>query len=366
MRSKPTSFDAGLFSATVVLTIGGLLILASASMVLSATQAGSIWYYALKQVLFGGIIGGVLLFFTQWINYRIWRKLAAPLMLVSFVLLALLFVPSVGYSAGGARRWLALGPISFQPSEFLKLAFVVYLASWLDARRREISSISYGLLPFSLMLGIVGMFLIMQPDIGTLGVIIATSAALYFVGGGRTSQIATLGAFGSVIFYFLIQLAPYRLARLTVFLNPGHDPQGIGYQITQALIAIGSGGLGGQGFGKSIQKHNFLPEPMGDSIFAVYAEEMGFIGAVLLIAIFVFFIWRGFVIARNAPDVFGKLLAAGIIAGVGIQAFINMAAISGLLPLTGIPLPFVSFGGTSLAITLASIGIVLNISKHMT
>ena len=174
----------------------------------------------------------------------------------------------------------------------------------------------------------------------------------------------TLSLFGLSIFYFLIQIAPYRLARILVFLNPGTDPQGTGYQITQALIAIGSGGFNGLGFGKSLQKYNYLPEPMGDSIFAIFSEELGFIGVILLVTLFAFLFWRGLAIAKNAPDNFGKLLAAGISISIMVQAFINMAAISGLLPLTGLPLPFISYGSTSLIMTLMSIGILLNISKH--
>jgi len=210
----------------------------------------------------------------------------------------------------------------------------------------------------------VSIFLIMQPDIGSLGVIIATAGIMYFLGGGRISQIITLLVFGGVIFYFLVKTAPYRLSRILVFLNPGLDPQGIGYQINQAFIAIGSGGFNGLGFGKSLQKFNYLPEPMGDSIFAIFAEELGFVGAAVLIAVFCFLFWRGLLIAKKIPDIFGKLLAAGISTSIVTQAFVNMAAISGLLPLTGIPLPFISYGGTSIITTLIGVGILLNISKH--
>ena len=357
------SVDKPLLYVTIALTVAGFLILASASMVLSQKNFGTPTYYTLRQLLFGIIIGGVALLITARIPYRFWKKMALPLMVLSFILLAVLFIPHTSYSWGGATRWLRLGNFSFQPSEILKLAFIVYLASWLDSRRKDTASISFGLLPFIIMLGIVGVFLIMQPDIGTLGVIVGTAVMLYFLGGGKTSQIATLVILGTVLLYFLVQLAPYRLARFTVFLNPGHDPKGIGYQINQALIGIGSGGFWGRGFGQSVQKYSYLPEPVGDSIFAIIAEEMGFFGALCLIGLFGFFFWRGMHIARHAPDIFGKLLAAGITIGIMTQSFINMAAISGLLPLTGIPLPLVSYGGTSLAMTLASIGILLNISK---
>lgn len=358
------SADKPLLYVTFALFTGGLLVLGSASMVLSMQNSGFVGYYALKQLVLGGGIGMAALLVAWRVPYRIWKKLSLPLMLLAFILLAILFLPQLSYSWGGARRWLIFGPISFQPAEFLKVAFVIYLASWLDARREEVHSIAYGMIPFALMLAIVGMFLVMQPDIGTLGVVAITSGVMYFLGGGRMSQIATLSLFGLAILYLIVKTAPYRLSRFTVFLNPGAEPQGIGYQITQAFIAIGSGGFLGQGFGRSLQKYNYLPEPMGDSIFAIYAEELGFLGAVVLILLFSFLFWRGLVIAKNARDNFGKLLAAGISISIMTQAFVNMAAISGLLPLTGIPLPFVSYGGSSLAMTLASIGILLNISKR--
>lgn len=302
-------------------------------------------------------MGGLL------IPYRFWRKLSLPLILLSFLSLAFLFLPQLSVVTGGARRWLHLGFITFQPAELLKLSFIIYLASWLDARRSQTATISYGMIPFAIMLAMVGIFLVMQPDIGTLGIIIATSIGMYYLGGGRAYQVATILSGILLCLFLLVQLAPYRLARVTVFLNPGHDPQGLGYHINQAFIAIATGGVAGLGFGKSIQKYNYLPEPMGDSIFAVAAEEFGFIGVTIIIAFFVFFFWRGLTVARRAPDIFGKLLASGISLSIMTQAFVNMAAISGLLPLTGIPLPFISYGGTSLAVSLAGVGILLNISR---
>ncbi len=364
MTATPHTIDKPLLYALLLLAGSGFLILGSASMVLSLKNTGTITYYIFRQIILGGIVGIVLLIAGSKIPYRIWKKAALPLVIVSFILLIALFIPQLSFAVGGARRWLSFGPINFQPAEVLKFSFTIYLASWLDARKKQVASVSYGLIPFSIMLAIVGMLLVMQPDIGTLGVIVITAGILYFLGGGRISQIATLIAFGFAILYFLIQLAPYRLARLTVFLNPGHDPQGVGYQITQAFIAIGSGGFWGRGFGASLQKYNYLPEPMGDSVFAIFAEELGFLGVLGLLFLFGFIFWRGMHIAKNAPDVFGKLLAAGISVSLMVQAFINIAAISGLLPLTGIPLPFVSFGGTSLAISLASMGVLLNISRY--
>jgi len=364
MRAIAHPVDKSLLAMALVFFAGGILILGSASMVLAYKNTGSVTGYALRQLLIGGGAGFAAMAITSRIHYRTWRKLALPLLLISFACLALLFIPHLRLSSGGAARWLKIGPVSFQPSELLKIAFIVYLASWLDARRREVASISYGMIPFILMVSVVGVFLIMQPDIGTLFVILVTATLLYFFGGGKTSQIITLMILGIAVLFLLVQLAPYRASRLLVFLNPGSDPQGAGYQINQASLGIGSGGFWGLGFGRSVQKYLYLPEPMGDSIFAVFAEEMGFVGAGGLLAFSFLFYVKGLSVARRAPDVFGKLLAAGIATGMMSQAFINMAAISGLLPLTGIPLPFISYGGTSLAITLASVGILLNISRY--
>ncbi len=355
--------DRPLFYAIATLLIGGFLILASASVAISQKNFGTISYYTLRQFLTGGLAGVFALLITAHIPYRHWKKLSVPLMLISFVLLAALFIPQIGHMIKGARRWIDIGPVSFQPSEVLKFSFIIYLASWIDARRGAVTSVAYGFAPFALMLSTVAVFLTMQPDIGMLGVITLSAVALYFLGGGNTAQIVTIGVLGAMVLFFLVQLAPYRLNRILVFLSPETEPQGIGYQINQALIAIGSGGFSGLGFGKGLQKFNYLPEPIGDSIFAVFAEEFGLLGAIAMIATFLFLLWRGFLIARRAPDLFGTLLAAGIVLTVTIQAFINMAAISGLLPLTGITLPFISYGGTSLVTTMAGMGILMNISK---
>lgn len=358
------TIDKPLLYTTLTLLACGILILASASMVISQKSHGSIVYFALHQLLYGIGLGIITGFFTTMIPYRIWRKFSLPLMIFSLFLLAFLFIPQLSPSIKGAHRWIQFGPLSIQPSEILKLVFIIYLASWLDSRKQEVTSISYGLIPFTVMLAIISMFLIMQPDLGTLFVIIGTAGLLYFLAGGKISQIVTLSILGLSLIYLVVQIEPYRLQRISVFLNPRADPQGIGYQINQAFIAIGSGGPFGLGFGKGIQKYNYLPEPMGDSIFAIFAEEMGFLGVLSLLTVFGFFLWRGLQIAKRTPDIFGKLLSAGITISIATQAFINMAAISGLLPLTGIPLPFISYGGTSLMITIASVGILLNISKE--
>ena len=364
MTAKQRSFDSPLFYLTLCLFVAGIIILASSSMPMSYKDSGFLLSYVGHQLLNGSVAGLGAFFLFQYIPYRFWKKAALPLMILSFILLALVFIPELSYSYGGARRWLKIGSISIQPSEILKISFIMYLSSWLDSRRKDVASISYGMIPFAFMVVIIGIFLMMQPDMGTLGVITATACIIYFLGGGRVTQLGMLGVFGLAAGYVLVHVAPYRLARILVFINPSLDPQGAGYQINQALIAIGSGGFFGMGLGRSLQKYYYLPEPMGDSIFAIFAEEAGFLGVVILLALFGLFLWRGFVIARSCPDAFGQLLAGGLAAGIAVQAFINMAAISGLLPLTGISLPFVSYGGTSLAVSLASAGILVNISKY--
>ncbi len=349
---------------TLALLIIGLLVVSSSSVVISQKNFGTFYYYTIHQAAYGGLLGIIALYIFAKIPYRFWKRAALPALLFTLLLLSAVFITTFGREFGGAKRWLTLGPISFQPSELLKLTFVFYLASWLEKKKHDIKNLYTSFVPFVIMISVIAVFLILQPDIGTLLVIIATSVALYFVGGGKISQLVGIGCIGIISLVLLVQIAPYRLNRFLVFLHPELDPKGIGYQINQASIAIGSGGFSGLGFGKSIQKYNYLPEPTGDSVFAVFVEEMGFVGAVFLIFLFLLFFWRGIYIARHAPDRFGNLLGTGIVSGIIAQAFINMAAISGLLPLTGIPLPFISYGGTSLVITLASIGVVLNISKY--
>src|SRR3989344_5175191 len=240
----------------------------------------------------------------------------------------------------------------------------IYLAAWLEAKQKEVSRFSTGFLPFLVMLGIVSLFFILQPDIGTLGVLAITATLLFFAGGGKLAQIGILCLIGMVGLFMIVLLQPYQRDRITTFLEPATDIQGIGYQLNQSLIAIGSGGFWGKGFGMSQQKFYYLPEPSGDSIFAVFGEEFGFIGSAILIILFLAFSWRGIRIANRAPDLFGSYLAVGITLLIVIQAFINMAAISGLIPLTGLPLSFISYGSSALVANLAAVGILMNISKY--
>jgi cell division protein FtsW len=277
----------------------------------------------------------------------------------------LVFEPHLGFGYGGARRWINLGPITFQPSELLKFSFIVYLASWMSARKNDIKSFRFGLLPFLVIVAFVGFVLIAEPDIGTLGVIAITSSLMFLIGGGKFSQIALMILLGLGLLYVLILVKPHAMDRVQTFLNPSTaDAQGSGYQVKQALIAVGSGGIYGRGFGMSLQKFTYLPEPIGDSVFAVFAEEFGFVGSAILVCLFLFFLFRGFLIVLRSSDPFAKLLGAGILISIVIQSFINIGSMIGIIPLTGLPLIFVSQGGSALVVALAEIGVLVNISKY--
>lgn len=343
--------------------LAGLFILFSASMGLLTREKAEFADIILKQLIF--CVVGVLAFFTtSRIDYKNWKKFALPLFLLSFLATLLVFEPHLGFGHGGARRWISLGPVSFQPSELLKFSFIVYLASWMSVRKKDIKSFRFGLMPFLIITAFVGLVLVAEPDIGTLGVITITSGLMFLIGGGKFSQIALMIFLGIGLLYALILIKPHAMDRLETFLNPSLDPQGSGYQVRQSLIAIGSGGISGRGFGMSIQKFKYLPEPIGDSIFAVFAEEFGFIGNVALIFLFLFFLYRGFLIVLRATDPFAKLLGAGILISIIIQSFINIGSMIGIIPLTGVPLIFVSQGGSALVLALAEIGILINISRY--
>lgn len=296
----------------------------------------------------------------------LFKKWSFLLLLLNIVLLALVFIPGIGEKIGGAHRWIYIGPISFQPSELLKLTFILYMASWLAAHGLGAKKESFKktLVPFAAIMTVLSMFLILQPDVGTLGVIATTGVAMYFLGGTPLWHTFALMVFGLASLAVLLVTKPYRWHRLEVFFDPSFDPLGKGYQINQALIGIGSGGLFGTGLGLSFQKFGSLPEPISDSIFAVFAEETGFAGSLFLLLLFAAFAWRVFVIAKRAPDKFASLTAVGIGFWIFFQAALNIAAMLGIVPLTGIPLPFISYGGSALFSELIAMGILLNISKQ--
>jgi cell division protein FtsW len=266
----------------------------------------------------------------------------------------------------GATRWLDLGITTVQPSEFLKIGFVIYLATWLSGIHSNIKTIKYGLLPFVGIVGVIGAIMLLQPDTDTFLIMGFAGMAMYLVAGARWRDIFIIVISGILMLVLIASVRPYVKDRLTTFLDPSADPLGSGYQIQQSLIAVGSGGLTGRGFGQSIQKFEYLPEPIGDSIFAVYAEEFGFIGSSLLLAILITLTLRGYKLATQAKDIFGTLLIVGFMTLIIAQAFLNIGAMVGVAPLSGLPLPFISHGGTALMSTLAALGIVLNVSKYRT
>ena len=348
----------------LVLVLAGFFILASASIGLTTRKDLPPYYYLLRQVVTGGVFGFLALALTVRINYRVWKRWALPIFVLSLILAGLVFVPGLGLKYGGAWRWLAVGPVSFQPSEFLKFGLLLYLSALLSSRRGEVASFGTGFMPFITVTALAGLILIIQPDVGTLGVMVFSVLLLFLVAGGHWKHFLIVVLLGLILLGGLVYFEPYRLERVRVFFNPTYDPQGAGYQIRQAVIAIGSGGVFGRGLGMSRQKFQYLPEPIGDSIFAVAAEEFGFVGSTALLFLFLAFAWRGFKISAAAPDSFGRLLGAGIVILITVQSLVNITALTGLVPLTGIPLTFISQGGSALAVTLAQVGILLNISRY--
>jgi len=343
----------------------GFFILASASMGLLARTTGADFSSVIFNQILYGMVGCIGLYiFTFKVNYHLLERFALPLFLFGLIASALVFLPGIGFNHGGASRWINIGPIFFQPSEFLKLGLVIYLATWISSKKKKISDFKTGFLPFAGIVGVSGFLLVLQRDMGTLGIMIISCVALFFLGGGRLKHLLIGFAGVIIIFSSLVYFEPYRMKRIVVFLDPSYDPQGAGYQLKQSLIAIGSGGIAGKGFGMSAQKFVYLPEPVGDSVFAVFAEEFGFVGVVFLLSFFLFFLYKGLSISIRAPDDFGRLLGSGIVVLIIVQSLINVAAMVGIFPLTGVPLIFVSKGGSSLVVALIEVGILLNISKY--
>jgi cell division protein FtsW len=314
-------------------------------------------YYYVREQLKGLVLGCIALVVFAGFGYKKLYNLALPLLLVTLVLLLAVFIPGIGIRTLGASRWIRLGFSGLQPAEFAKLALITYLSAWLSTKEKG------RFLSFLLLIGMVVGLVMLEPDMGTSLILVLISLTLYFVSGAPVKQFLFLLPLLAAGFAMLAVLSPYRFARLTTFVNPQSDPLGASYQVRQALLAVGSGGFWGVGIGKSRQKYEYLPEANTDSIFAIVAEEGGLVGSVGLIGLIVFVVYRGFRISIRAPDAFSRLLAIGISSWIGLQAALNIAANLALLPLTGIPLPFISYGSSGLVITLAAIGILLSISK---
>lgn len=352
-----------LLSVSLLMAIGAL-VFGSALLGLLARGEVSASSITFNQLIlgFGGGIG--MMFLLSTIDFRRWRLYAPYLFIGSLGLTALVFIPGLGYEAGGATRWITFLGFSMQPSETLKLGMALMAAHYFSLYRSETDTFTRGIGSFIALVSIPCVLLLLQPDTGTLGVIIVACASAFFAAGARWRDIALLIISAFMMLAILAMFRPYVMDRITTFINPGHDPLGSSYQVQQSLIAIGSGGTWGRGFGQGIQKFEHLPEPATDSIFAVFAEEFGFIGSSLLIILFLFFVGRGIWLASHIPDVFGALLMTSISSYIGTQVFINIASLLGIFPLTGIPLVFISQGGTALLISLSAVGIMLNISRY--
>lgn len=357
-RRDAVSPDRWLLGALMLICLFGVFMVYDSSVAIAIRDFSDRYHFAREQLLWLGLafVGFII---ASLVDYRFLYKLALPLLLGSLVLLVAVFVPGLGVRALGAHRWISVGGLVLQPSELTKLTMIIYLSAWFSTREKGRTG------AFLLLLCMVVGLVVLEPDLGTATIILATAVLLYFYSGAPIMQFILLVPMLVIGVTGLALISPYRFQRLTTFFNPQNDPLGSSYHIRQALLALGSGGLWGVGIGKSRQKYEYLPEANTDSIFAIIGEEFGFFGSVLVVLLFVFIIWRCFRIARRAPDTFGRLLGAGIATWIGIQAVINFSAMAALLPLTGVPLPFVSYGGSSLVITLIATGIVLNISKHI-
>lgn len=357
--------DYGFLGLLAAVVLVGLVMLTSASGP-AGFQKFQDSYWFLKHQLLYGLVPGLFLFWLFWrIDYRYWRGLAPQLLLVSVILLIIVFIPGIGAEWGTSRSWVHVGGFSFQPAEIVKLTFLLYVAAWMEHRGESVVGSTEGIMPFFAAVGVIALLMMLQPDLGSLLVIGSIAFTAYFVAGASWSHIATLAAIGAAGLFVIVKSAPYRAARLMTFLHPELDPLGRGYHINQAYLAIGSGGLFGLGLGHSRQKYAALPEVVGDSVFAVMAEELGLILTLAVLALFCALLWKCLEISRRAPDPFGRFIAAGIAGWIFSQTMFNIGSMVGILPITGLPMPFVSYGGTALAVLLGAMGLMANVSSHM-
>lgn len=350
-------FDFVLLGITIILTLFGLLMIYDASSFISFRDFGNKYHYIKDQSIWM-VLGFLGLAFFARFDYKKLYNMSLPLLVVAIGLLLAVFLPGIGISVLGAHRWINIGIGVLQPAEFVKLTLAIYLAAWFGTKEKGRFS------AFLLLIGLVLGLVMLEPDMGTAIIIMSEAFFLYFLSGGNILYFVGLIPVVGIIGGILAIASPYRAKRIATFLHPNDSLQGASYHVRQILIALGSGGVTGVGLGNSLQKYAYLPENTTDSIFAIIAEELGFLGAFTLICFFFLFIWRGIFIALHAKDTFGRLLAGGIVAFLGMQIIINLGAQTVLLPLTGVPLPFISYGGSSLVIDLCSVGILLNIARQ--
>lgn len=363
MRASRRSVDKPLAIIIALLVCVGSLIFASAAFGLLARGQGGMQSVVFNHLVLGVGAGIVIMIALSYLDYRQLQKVAPYLFVIALVATALVFIPHIGLMHGGGRRWISIAGFSLQPSEALKLTGVVMAAYYFSTIRAKITTLKFGLGGLIALLALPTVLLLLQPDLGTLGIVACGIVVVFFMAGGRVRDLLLVGLIALLMLATLAFTRPYVRDRVMTFFHPSADQQTEGYQIRQSLIAIGSGGLMGRGFGQSVQKFTYLPEPMGDSIFAVAAEEVGFVGSVFLVVLFLCLALRGFAIASQAPDLFGALLASGISTTLAAEAFVNIGAMLGVIPLTGIPLTFVSQGGSAMLVSLASAGVLLSVSR---
>lgn len=351
-----------LLVSTASLVLIGLAMVLSASSVSAFDRFGSSFLFFNRQAAYA-VVGALFLRVAMRMRHQAWQRLSAPLLLVTGTLLVLVLIPGIGTVAGGSARWLSLGPVTVQPSELAKLAVVVFGATLLTRRLRDIGQPRAVLVPLALvMAGVCGLILL-QPDMGTAVIVLVSAFALAFAAGARLRHLAAAAGTAAALGFAAMYAEAYRWARFVSFLNPWGDPQGDGYQTIQSLIGLGSGGLFGVGLGASRQKWLYVPNAHTDFIYSIIGEELGLLGALLVLGLFATLVYAGVRIALGAGDTFGRLLATGITAWLGLQAVINLGAVTGLLPITGVPLPFVSFGGSSLVVSMAAVGVLASIGR---
>ena len=366
MRSPGRSLgppDYLLLAVVVALLVVGLLSLYSASLAEAEREYGNPNYFIVRQAIFALVGLAAMLALMRW-DYRRLRRASVLLMLVSIMGLVAVLLPGIGVVRNGAARWLDVGPVEVQPSELAKLALVLYMSAWLASRGEHVRDLSLGFLPFVVIVGLVAGLVLVEPDMGTAVVLVLVACTLFFLAGAPVSHLALFLVVGALVSYAVVLTHDYRLARVEAFLAPEADPYGKGFQLLQLKTALASGGLMGLGWGAGRQKFGFVPGAHTDGVFAILGEELGFVGAVAVLALFALLVGRGIYTAVRVGDPFGRLVAAGVSAWLGYQTLINIGGISGLIPLTGIPLPFFSYGGSALIANLAAVGLLLSVSRQ--
>ncbi len=361
---KPKQFDTYFFGIVLLISLIGIFSFVSASLGVLAQSETKFYAVLFGQIVLGFVGGLAGLWFAMKIPYHFWRNNALAIFIITLGLTFSVFIPHLGFAHGGARRWISVFHVSFQPAELLKIGFVTYFAAWLAWTSKKEQEFKYKLLPLIIMLSMVAAALLLQPDTKSLILITAAACSMLFVSGVSWKKILGIIGIGLIGIVILALMRPYLMQRIKTYINPSSDSQGSSYQLQQGLIAIGSGGIFGRGLGQSVQKFNYLPEPQGDSIYAVIGEEFGFLGSAALVVLYVFLAIRGYKIALQSRDMFGQYLVVGIITILVAQSFLNMMSLVGLFPLTGVPLVFISQGGTSLFIALFAAGMVLNVSRY--